>query len=64
VSRYTLREFVYALAEPVLIARDLARISRIGREALAAAIAGKVKLEYRKDVSKFPGFPRALARTR
>lgn len=63
VSRYTVRDLVYALAEERLIAADLARLTRIGREALAASVAAKVRLEYLREVARFPGFPRALART-
>ena len=63
VDRYTFRDLVYALSTESMNASGLAPLRRIAREAIAAAVARRVKLRYLRDVVRFPGFPGALART-
>ncbi|MGH9627828.1 MAG: hypothetical protein ACRD7E_05755, partial [Bryobacteraceae bacterium] len=63
VYRYTFRDAVYALSEQSMYARDLVPLRRAAREAVAASLSRKVKLEYLRDAAAFPGFARALART-
>ena len=63
IRRCTLRDLVASLADPFLIANDVAPARQIAREALAASVARRAELNYLKDVARFPGFARALART-
>jgi RecB family exonuclease len=65
--RFSLAQLAARLAAPVLAARGVAPVTRIGSEAVAArAIFDARRLDgltYFEPVATTPGFPRALART-
>ena len=65
VYRHALRDLVLELSEGPMLDRGLFPVSRIAREALAAAVTARcrTRLQYLTPVVDFPGFPRALART-
>jgi RecB family exonuclease len=64
--RLTLSQLAFAVAAPVLAARGLAPLGRIGADAFAARIAHRMNAEGRlgryQSISATPGFPRAVAR--
>jgi CRISPR/Cas system-associated exonuclease Cas4 (RecB family) len=67
VHRFSFAHLAARFAEPVLAARDLAPVTYLGSEAVAARAAFDARrageLSYFAPVSDLPGFPRALART-
>ena len=64
--RLTLSRLAFAVAAPVLAARGLAPLSRIGTDAMAARLAHRMNAEGRlshyQSVAATPGFPRAGCR--
>src|SRR5579871_1986993 len=64
--RLTLSQLAFAVAAPVLAARGLAPLGRIGADAFAARIVHQVSAEGRlgcyQSIAATPGFPRAVAR--
>ncbi len=67
VHAYTLIQLAAQLAAQPMAQRELAPISRLGIEAIAARIVHAAqrakKLDYFAPVAQTPGFPRALANT-
>ncbi len=63
--RLTLSRLAFAVAAPVLAARGLTPLSRIGADAIAARLAHRMNAEGRlshyQSVAATPGFPRAVA---
>ena len=63
--RLTLSRIAFAVAAPVLAARRLTPLSRIGADAIAARLAHRMNAEGRlshyQSVAATPGFPRAVA---
>ena len=63
--RLTLSRLAFAVAAPVLAARRLTPLSRIGADAIAARLAHRMNAEGRlshyQSVAATPGFPRAVA---
>jgi ATP-dependent helicase/nuclease subunit B len=67
VHRFAFREFVAELSASELLRREIVPVGRFAREAIAARIVAvaldRGELTYLAPVARFPGFPRALART-
>ncbi|HYO81363.1 MAG TPA: PD-(D/E)XK nuclease family protein [Bryobacteraceae bacterium] len=63
VSRFSVPELVAALSERTMYTSGLAPLHSAPREALLAGISRETSLGYLKEVARFPGFGRALART-
>jgi ATP-dependent helicase/nuclease subunit B len=63
--RLTLSRLAFAVAAPVLAARGLTPLSRIGADAIAARLTHRMNAEGRlshyRSVAATPGFPRAVA---
>ena len=63
--RLTLPQLAFAIAEPILAARGLTPLSRIGAGALVARLVHRMNTEGRlrhyQSVAATPGFPRAVA---
>src|ERR1700722_3453440 len=63
--RLTLSRLAFAIAAPVLAARRLTPLSRIGADAIAARLAhgmnAEGRLSHYQSVAATPGFPRAVA---
>jgi hypothetical protein len=63
--RLTLPQLAFAIAAPVLAARGLTPLSRIGADAIVARLVHRMKAEgttsYCQSVLGAPGFPRAVA---
>ena len=64
--RLTLPQLAYAIAEPVMAARGLIPITRIGADALATRLVHRMNAEgqlgHYQSIAETPGFPRAVAR--
>jgi hypothetical protein len=64
--RLTLSQLAFAVAAPLLAARSLAPLGRIGAEAFAARLVHRMSAEGRLghylSIAATPGFPRAVAR--
>lgn len=67
LHRFSFTQFAAHLAAPVLAARGMVPVTRVGTEAVAARAAFEARhdgeLAYFAPVASTPGFPRALART-
>ena len=67
VHRFSLTQLAARLAAPVLASQELAPVTYLGSEAVAARATFEAArdgtLDYFAPVAKTPGFPRALART-
>src|SRR5437764_9221369 len=63
IDRYGFREFVRKVARPALRRAGIVAVRRVVREAIAARVAHAAELSYLGEVSRFPGFPRALTDT-
>jgi ATP-dependent helicase/nuclease subunit B len=63
--RLTLPQLAFAVAAPVLAARGLTPLGRIGADAIAARLLHRMnaegRLRYYQSVAATPGFPRAVA---
>src|SRR5208337_1490099 len=63
--RLTLPQLAFAIAAPILAARGLTPLSRIGAAALVARLVHRMNAEGRlshyRSVATTPGFPRAIA---
>ncbi len=63
--RLTLPQLAFAVAAPILAARGLTPLSRIGMDALVARLVHRMNTEGRlshyQSVATTPGFPRAIA---
>ena len=63
--RLTLPQLAFAVAAPILAARGLTPLSRIGVNALVARLVHRMNTEGRlghyRSVATTPGFPRAVA---
>jgi hypothetical protein len=63
--RLTLPQLAFAIAAPILVARGLTPLSRIGAAALVARLVHRMNMEGRlshyRSVATTPGFPRAVA---
>jgi hypothetical protein len=64
--RLTLSQLAFAVAAPVLAARGLTPLSRIGTDAFATRLVHRMNAESRlvhyQSIATTPGFPRAVAR--
>jgi hypothetical protein len=64
--RLTLSQLAFAVAAPVLAARGLTPLGRIGADAFAARLVHRMNAEGRlghyQSIAATPGFPRAVAR--
>jgi ATP-dependent helicase/nuclease subunit B len=67
LHRFSLTQLAVRLAAPILAEQELAPVTYLGSEAVAARAAFEAQrdaaLHYFAPVAKTPGFPRALART-
>jgi ATP-dependent helicase/nuclease subunit B len=63
--RFTLPQLAFTIAAPVLAARGLTPVTRIGADAIVARLVHRInaegKLSHYQSVQATPGFPRAVA---